>query len=236
LYANGLTIASRQEIFVGALVLIDMGLASYLLYRLITERFANNLALYQSETYNGILFLFLIIAYALLRMVRTTGMIERLQIKQKSLLNNQKMKVYYRRVAWEEEDTVEDETVDGALDFEEVQKIKKNAGVNIGNGNSKVSPVSMEIAAQLQVLDGPGFSSENLTENYPGSHLRNLQYLKKSESLIDHIMSTILSQNISPRVYNVSLQGFVGLSVMVVICAVVPTAIKSSLGDGNWGT
>ncbi|ETO20622.1 hypothetical protein RFI_16595 [Reticulomyxa filosa] len=89
LYSKGLIISTRQEIFVGALVILDIGLACYLLYQLITEQQHDNLLLYQSETYNGILFLFAVIVYALLRMIRITGMIQRLQIKQKALLNNQ---------------------------------------------------------------------------------------------------------------------------------------------------
>ncbi|ETO33536.1 hypothetical protein RFI_03566 [Reticulomyxa filosa] len=248
LYAKGLTIATRQEIFVGALVLIDMGLAAYLLYRLITEDFHNNLLLYQSETYNGILLLFLIIVYALLRIVRITGMIQRLQTKQKALLNNQvkkkkqkkkkksiicvyiyvskymqKMKVYYRRVAKMEEEENSVETTDGAVNFEEIQNSQKN--VFGSSHNAKTETNATLVSAVRDIMDGPG-ALEN-TEHFAASKIRNSEYLKKSESLIEHIMLTILTQDISPRIFNLPLQACVGLAVVSVFFSVLPTLIKS---------
>ncbi|ETO12304.1 hypothetical protein RFI_25074 [Reticulomyxa filosa] len=225
LYAKGLTIASRQEIFVGALVCIDMAMACYLFYRLISGKSQNSSQLNQSETYNGILFLFFVIIYSLLRMLRITGMLERIQTKQTALLNNQKIKVYYRRVAWvEEKDTPEDETNDIVTDSDDVQRSKMNtiSAINADNSNTGLSSSTSTLLASL---DGPGYTDDS-AENFAASEIQNARYLKKSEALINHIISTVTSHDVSPQVFNMPLQVFIALAVIAVFFAVLPSGIK----------
>ena len=96
LYTKGLIIFSRQEIFVLALVLINVFTVIYLLYRLLTD----NSPLYESETYNAIFFWFIVVCYSLGSLLRTVRSVETLQLKQEALLRNQKLKIYHKRITY----------------------------------------------------------------------------------------------------------------------------------------
>eukprot|EP00484_Ammonia_sp_Unknown_P029384 CAMPEP_0197031808 /NCGR_PEP_ID=MMETSP1384-20130603/10684_1 /TAXON_ID=29189 /ORGANISM="Ammonia sp." /LENGTH=1173 /DNA_ID=CAMNT_0042461383 /DNA_START=139 /DNA_END=3663 /DNA_ORIENTATION=- len=97
LYTKGLIIFSRQEIFVLYVIFLQIATALYILFRLMFDEFENT---YGSPSFVGILFIFLLLTYALGRMLRTTRMIERLQTKQIALLAAQKFQIYYRRITW----------------------------------------------------------------------------------------------------------------------------------------
>ena len=83
LYTKGLIIFSRQEIFVSSMLSLCLGLAVYLLYRAVDEVIKGNDPIYKSESANGIFFGFLVLCYAMLRLLRTVKIIERLQENKK---------------------------------------------------------------------------------------------------------------------------------------------------------
>ena len=88
LYTKGLIIFSRQEIFISSMMCITIGLLT------------DNSPLYESETVNGLFFMFLVLCYSLLKLLSTVRKVERLQNKQESLLANQKLAAYYCRITY----------------------------------------------------------------------------------------------------------------------------------------
>jgi len=98
LYTKGLIIFSRQEIFVLYVILLQVITAMYILWRLMSGTEIENT--FGSPSFAGILFVFLLLTYSLVRILRTTRMIERLQTKQIALLAAQKFQIYYKRITW----------------------------------------------------------------------------------------------------------------------------------------
>eukprot|EP01084_Bolivina_argentea_P120835 214225_1 len=97
LYTRGLIIFSAQEIFVVYVIFIQSLSAMFLLWRLMSGTSVDNT--YGSPIFVGVLILFLSLTYSLLRVLRTTRKIERLQSKQIALLAAQKFQIYYKRIA-----------------------------------------------------------------------------------------------------------------------------------------
>ncbi len=99
LYIKGLFIFGRQGIFVCALVMMEILCSLYLMYRILSDASLDSSAatdtktssdiLYRSETYNGLLFAFLVLMFSLLRMLTYPRSLERLQNEQISLLGHQ---------------------------------------------------------------------------------------------------------------------------------------------------
>merc|ERR1719451_278316 len=62
-------------------------------------------------------FIFLCLTYSLLRIMRTTRMIERLQSKQIALLAAQKFQIYYKRITWHpDEESTREQSEGGDVD------------------------------------------------------------------------------------------------------------------------
>ncbi|ETO32404.1 hypothetical protein RFI_04714, partial [Reticulomyxa filosa] len=129
-----------------------------------------------------------------------------------------KLKVYYRRVSSAKDEQV----IDSALDFEEIHKSQKSI---VARGSTKLH-ADILLIANGQEADRSA-PTQNTKEPFVASKIQDAVYLKKSESLIDHIILTVLTQDISPQVFNAPLQVVVGLTVLTVFFSVFPTGIKS---------
>merc|ERR1719447_906790 len=103
LHTKGLIIFSRQEIFVIFIIVIDVMLAIFLLYRLMTSGGSGELDTadtFGSPSFMAFAYFFLLCTYALTRILKTTRRIEGLQRKQIALLAAQKFQIYYKRITW----------------------------------------------------------------------------------------------------------------------------------------
>ena len=116
LYTKGLIIFARQEIFVLYVIFVQVVTGVYTLQRLLSNS-SDISETYGSPSFVGILVMFLLLTYSLLRILRTTRMIERLQTKQIALLAAQKFQIYYKRITWHP-DKNENELSEGGDDYD----------------------------------------------------------------------------------------------------------------------
>jgi len=122
MYTKGLIIFSRQEIFVLYVILLQVASALYLLQRLMSSELLDDgsdfKSTFSSPSVVAVFFMFLCLTYSLLRIMRTTRMIEKLQDRQVALLAAQKFQIYYKRITWhpDEESTREESAEGGDVD------------------------------------------------------------------------------------------------------------------------
>jgi len=117
LYTKGLIIFARQEIFVLYVIFVQVVTGVYTLQRLLSNS-SDISETYGSPSFVGILVMFLLLTYSLLRILRTTRMIERLQTKQIALLAAQKFQIYYKRITWHPDKDSENEISEGGDDYD----------------------------------------------------------------------------------------------------------------------
>jgi len=117
MYTKGLIIFSRQEIFVLYVILLQVSSALYLLQRLMSSELLDDgsyKSTFSSPSVVAVFFMFLCLTYSLLRIMRTTRMIEKLQDRQVALLAAQKFQIYYKRITWHpDEESTREESAEG---------------------------------------------------------------------------------------------------------------------------